>query len=63
MSGGGQFYLPNGAASSESGLVEYAMSRVARERFDELLGMRMRATDPFWRTLFLVVLVSEASRT
>lgn len=62
MQSGAQFYLPNGAASSEAGLVEYAMSRLSRERSDELLGFRMRTSDPFWRTVFLIVLVSEASR-
>lgn len=62
MQSGAQLYLPNGAASSEAGLVEFALSRLPRERADELLGYRMRTTDPFWRTVFLIVLVSEASR-
>jgi hypothetical protein len=62
MYSGGQYYLPNGASSSESGLLEYAMPRLTRERSDELLGLRMRTADPFWRTLFFVVMVSEASR-
>jgi hypothetical protein len=62
MMAGGQYYLPNGASSSESGVLEYAMGRLSRERADELLGLRMRSADAFWRNLFFVVMVSEASR-
>jgi hypothetical protein len=63
MRSGGTWYLPSGAASSESGVVSYALPRVSRERGDELMGLRRGSTDEAWAMTYLVVLVSEASRS
>jgi hypothetical protein len=62
MISGAQYYLPNGGSSSESGLLEHAMSRLSRARCDELLGLRMQTSDPFWRSMYFAVLMGEASR-
>lgn len=57
----GTWYGPDGAMSSETGLLTLALSRIARERGDQLMGLRNAETNDFWRMIYLVSLVWEAT--
>lgn len=59
---GSQYYDTRGTTSSESGLLTLAASGLTRERYAELSQRRSSATTTFWRNMYLLVMVSEASR-
>lgn len=61
LASGGSWYAPSGVVSSESGLLTDALSRLSRERGDELLGARSRpGTADFWRMIYLMTMVWES---
>jgi hypothetical protein len=61
LAAGGQWYAANGVASSETGLITQALSRLGRARGDELLGARSRpGTADFWRMIYLMAMVWES---
>jgi hypothetical protein len=59
---GGMWFLPNGTPTSESGIMEYALARLASGRGEDLLAYYRDSTGD-WRSLMLVVMASEASRS
>ncbi|MFO0710385.1 MAG: hypothetical protein U0353_11135 [Sandaracinus sp.] len=61
LTSGGNWYAPDGSMSSETGLLTLALSRIARERGDQLLGLRQQERTDFWRMVYLVALVWEAT--
>ena len=61
LASNGTWYAPDGSMSSETGLLTLALSRIARDRGDQLLGLRNAETNDFWRMIYLVSLVWEAT--
>ena len=59
---GSQYYDFRGVTTSESGLLTTASSGLTRERFADLNGRRASATTTFWRNLYLLTMVTEASQ-
>jgi hypothetical protein len=61
LASNGTWYGPDGSMSSETGLLTLALSRIERSRGDQLLGLRNQETNDFWRMVYLVSLVWEAT--
>lgn len=61
LAANGTWYGPDGAMSSETGLLTLALSRLPRARGDELLNLRNQESNDFWRTVYLVAMVWEAT--
>jgi hypothetical protein len=61
LASNGTWYGPDGSMSSETGLLTLALSRIERSRGDQLLGLRNQETSDFWRMVYLVSLVWEAT--
>ncbi len=61
LASSGTWYGPDGSMSSETGLLTLALSRLPRERGDQLLGLRNGEQTDFWRMVYLVAMVWEAT--
>ncbi len=61
LASNGTWYGPDGSMSSETGLLTLALSRLPRPRGDELLNLRNQESTDFWRMVYLMAMIWEAT--